>query len=79
MKRRYILANVGILAGCALIFATSATLMWFSNNISIVPTQIIASSDGAYYASGNGTKDDPYVINNARHLYNLAWLQYLGT
>ena len=79
MKRRYILANVGILAGCALIFATSATLMWFSNNISIVPTQIEASSEAAYYASGKGTKDDPYVINKARHLYNLAWLQYLGT
>ena len=79
MKRRYILANVGILAGCALIFATSATLMWFSNNISIVPTQIEASSEAAYYASGKGTKEDPYVINKARHLYNLAWLQYLGT
>ncbi len=78
MKRRFILTNTFILAGCALIFATSATLMWFNNNVSIVPSQIVGSSDGAYYASGDGSETNPYVINKPRHLYNLAWLQYLG-
>ncbi len=36
------------------------------------------SSMGKYYESGEGTKDDPYIITSARHLYNLAWLQDLG-
>lgn len=33
---------------------------------------------GGYFAGGNGTEDKPYEIANKRHLYNLAWLQYMG-
>ena len=42
------------------------------------------SSSSAYFAYGNGspisqgTDDKPYGITAPRHLYNLAWLQYLG-
>ncbi len=53
--------------------------MWFDNKTTITPDEVTGSSDGAYYASGQGTSDDPYIINQPRHLYNLAWLQYLGT
>lgn len=31
-----------------------------------------------YFESGRGTYDDPFIIHSPRHLYNLAWLQYLG-
>ena len=34
--------------------------------------------EDAYYASGVGTEGDPFIITRPRHLYNLAWLQYLG-
>ena len=43
-----------------------------------------SGSDGAYFAYGNGKienaqqKDRPYGITRPLHLYNLAWLQYLG-
>ena len=53
--------------------------MWFDNKITITPDEVTGASDGAYYASGDGSKENPYVINQPRHLYNLAWLQYLGT
>ena len=36
------------------------------------------STAAAYFAYGNGTSESPYGIKNPRHLYNLAWLQYLG-
>jgi len=35
-------------------------------------------STAAYFAGGDGSEENPYKISNARHMYNLAWLQYLG-
>lgn len=32
-----------------------------------------------YFDGGNGTQEKPYKIANAEQLYNLAWLQYVGT
>lgn len=31
-----------------------------------------------YFESGSGTAEDPFIIHTPRHLYNLAWLQYMG-
>lgn len=57
---------------------------WFSKTTSLTPGWS-GTSDGAYFAYGNGVKrnqenekDQPYGITSPRHLYNLAWLQYLG-
>ncbi len=32
----------------------------------------------SYFAGGNGSKEQPFKITNKIHMYNLAWLQYLG-
>ena len=32
----------------------------------------------AYFAGGGGSEADPYLIDRPIHMYNLAWLQYLG-
>ncbi len=79
MKRKGLVTGLGLIACCSILFSVSASLMWFDNRTRIAPNQIVGSSNGAYYASGDGSKDDPFVINQPRHLYNLAWLQYLGT
>lgn len=57
---------------------------WFTKAADLTPGWN-GSSDGAYFAYGNGVarnegneKDQPYGISSPRHLYNLAWLQYLG-
>ena len=50
---------------------------WFSSLVSIEP-EVPASTHGAYYEGGKGTEGDPYRIASPYHLYNLAWLQYLG-
>lgn len=42
------------------------------------PSSFGGSATPAYFAGGDGSKDNPFRITNAVHLYNLAWLQYLG-
>lgn len=42
------------------------------------PSSFGGSATPAYFAGGDGSKDNPFRIANAVHLYNLAWLQYLG-
>lgn len=63
------------------------SLSWFTNLVTIDNThnttnKIDGSTLGAYFAYGNGIPtgegNNKYGINKPRHLYNLAWLQYLG-
>lgn len=42
------------------------------------PSSFGGSATPAYFAGGDGTEKNPFRITNAVHLYNLAWLQYLG-
>lgn len=57
----------------------SSTLAWTvtDNNITM-ESEVAGYTSGAYFARGAGTYDDPYILNAPIHLYNLAWLQYLG-
>ena len=50
---------------------------WFVKSYDVNPLADGSSTD-AYYYSGDGSSEKPFIITNARHLYNLAWLQYLG-
>lgn len=71
-----------VIAGSAVFAALLAvgTLGWFSADAKVSnPDQPIDGSvQDEYYASGSGTEDKPFIITKPRHLYNLAWLQYLG-
>ena len=63
--------------------AITVTKAWFEL-VAVQEPGWDASSKGAYYAYGNGkprnnqNNDQPYGITKPIHLYNLAWLQYLG-
>lgn len=69
-------------------FSFAAILMssiaWFSNGSSIIDfgssgtPNLVGGMEVAYFGGGSGTENDPYIISNRNHLYNLAWLQYLG-
>lgn len=50
---------------------------WFTNTEFVEP-ELSGFSVSAYFGGGTGTADDPFLIKNPRHLYNLCWLQYLG-
>ena len=53
------------------------SLAWFVSLAKLDPTGD-ASATGAYFAYGNGSQEKPFGISQPRHLYNLAWLQYMG-
>ena len=57
-----------------------STLAWFNTTSNISPEENLNGfSDGAYFAGGDGlTAETAFIIRTPRHLYNLAWLQYLG-
>lgn len=74
MKKLYF-SIVGVFF--VLVTMIAVSYAWFINS-SLKTPEITGYSASAYFAGGNGTQTDPYIINNSRHLYNLAWLQYLG-
>ncbi len=76
-KTRIILVSGYTLLTCAFATAFVGSLAWFASNIS-VPKDYIAESKSAFFGGGDGSSDNPYIINNTRHFYNLCWLQYLG-
>lgn len=55
----------------------SFSYAWFKNK-DIIQEAFVGKSYGSYFAYGNGTAEKPYGITRPLHLYNLAWLQYLG-
>lgn len=82
-KRLKILAFAS-LALVSIATVTTSTLAWFTlaGNISFGTDandiNVTGGSVAKYYESGTGTENDPYIISNRNHVYNLAWLQYIG-
>lgn len=77
--KRFAISVMCVAALGASVAAAAFSFSWFTNRNSISNTKISGKTAGAYYASGKGTEDDPYILNKPRHVYNLAWLQYMGT
>ena len=75
MKKSAILI---LLAASIFLVSISTTLAWFANVSYIDNDNLSASVIPGYFRSGDGSAETPFVISTPRHLYNLAWLQYLG-
>lgn len=69
----------GVLSSFIALTASLASFScaWFKNK-DIIQEAFVGKSYGSYFAYGNGTAEKPYGITRPLHLYNLAWLQYLG-
>lgn len=77
MLKKSIISLMGLsIIGCI----TGITYAWFGSNDKVKLTDIYEGlSSGAYFAYGDGeSADSAFGINEPRHLYNLAWLQYMG-
>lgn len=62
-----------------LIVGTSNTIGWFITSFKVTfETDAFGKGLANYFKSGDGSKDNPYIIANHVHMYNLAWLQDLG-
>jgi|GEM_PF-1295131 len=79
MRKPLILLALGLCAGATLLGGVFGAYAWFQDQAA-VPEQdsLVGASQGAYFARGTGVEGDPYIINRPIHLYNLAWLQYIG-
>lgn len=89
MKRTSLLIKSVLLSMSALSFfgVVAGSVAWFNPRVSVdnstnTQNNISGETLGAYFAYGNGIPTGEgnrvYGITKPRHLYNLAWLQYLG-
>lgn len=80
MKNKSSLKVIALSSLFATLVMVGGSLSWFAPTASVGNNKnpITGEVEDEYYASGTGTSSDPYVITKPRHLYNLAWLQYLG-
>ena len=80
MKKRIgTIVSLSFLTAISAAAALSSSLAWFSYHATFENNQLVTgSSIGAYFGGGDGSAEAPYKILNSTHLYNLAWLQYLG-
>lgn len=84
MKRKLSVIMLSCLTAFTAVATASGALAWFrpTGTIDSGVKPIDGQTDGAYFAYGNGSisgeGDRPYGISKPHHLYNLAWLQYLG-
>ena len=69
---------LSIISAFALAAASVASLAWFIAENKIPDIDINGTSNGAYFAYGNGSAESPFGIATPRQLYNLSWLQYHG-
>lgn len=64
----------------ALAMATlfTSTFAWFTAANRASLDSGLGYTGSSYFAGGDGSSSNPYIINKPINMYNLAWLQYLG-
>lgn len=79
MNKNRIISSVVLL--CCIFFSLiSASVAWFASFTEArTDGEFSGSSMASYFAGGSGAADDPYIINQPHHLYNLSWLQNTGS
>lgn len=78
-KKFYLILGTIVLNAVAFALSTTfITLSWFNKGFNIEFNKQTGLSEANYFARGDGTRGNPYVITTSRHYYNFAWLQYLG-
>ena len=78
MKKIIKIASIIALFATTTFGALAGSLAWFTNAVVFGDPNVEGSAVGAYFAYGDGSAEKPYGIRETRHLYNLAWLQYMG-
>lgn len=78
MKRNGVRFLSGILAAVLLLGTTTFCWLSLANGSRLDFPTSFGSAKANYFESGDGSPGNPYLISSPVHLYNLAWLQYLG-
>lgn len=75
MMKKIIISFLGVISVLTLMFGF--VYAW-TFDYEITNPNITGKTESAYFESGDGSESSPYIISNKVHLYNFAWLQYLG-
>lgn len=82
MKNRRITLSLAIMTIATCLATATATVAWFHAGTEIEfggeYTDLYTGAEVMPYGGGDGTEEHPFEISNRRHLYNLAWIQYIG-
>lgn len=78
MRRGFKIASLFVLTGLSLAAAVVSSAAWFYGSADVSNAKINGSSEGAYFAYGDGSSEHPFGINHPRHMYNLSWLNMRG-
>lgn len=66
-----------LIATALVLVLSIPAVAWFLEAEDISP-DVHGSAMTGYFYAGNGSIDHPYQLKSAKHVYNLAWLQYMG-
>lgn len=55
-----------------------ASLAWIEKRTELSGPAFVGETEGAYFAGGDGSEENPYLLTHPIHVYNMAWLQYYG-
>ena len=80
MQNKKILLSVliGISAVGTALSSFGLTKAWFASGTAFGNQNLEASSVSNYFAGGDGSEDNPFLIKEPIHMYNLSWLQARG-
>lgn len=79
-KKVFLQKIIPCIISCVLaVVLACGSYAWYSSSVKFeFNKNFSGKTDVAYFAGGDGSINNPYIINNRYHIYNLAWLQYLG-
>ena len=77
MKKCKSIILIGVLTGGLFLSLVATSVAWFST-MTDFQTAINGRSTSNYYAGGDGSQNNPFIIKTSKHLYNLTWLQNNG-
>ena len=79
LKSKLLIGAFASLIASSFAIGLAGTFAWFDARSKVdLENNINGQTEGSYFARGNGTANNPFIINKPRHLYNLAWLNYQG-
>jgi hypothetical protein len=78
VKSKIVKLSITIITCLIALFTIGRAFAWFVSAQKNADFNFGGSSASAYFAGGNGSEENPFIINTSTHLYNLAWLQNTG-
>ena len=84
MKKKIKILALSMISGFSVLAFATSSIAWFASGVHVAfgddpsNVNITGGSEAAYYKGGSGTEQDPFILANKVHVYNLSWLQYIG-